>query len=489
MAFAEEDPAFRGCSRLHIAAEHSQISEITQLLNAGADVNARIRLGPHRGQTPLHRAMVRDLFRGGKEKNTLEVVKLLLDVGADVNARSNKNVTPLHFAAWGCKIEVVEILIKHGADINIPDDDGKTPLHGAVREPIDRARKKNTLAVVGLLLNAGADINVHDKSGETPLHNALSGKPEVVELLLAYGADVNAPNNDGKTSLHAAVELRETLAVVKLLLNAGANANACDKLGKTPLHIAALWSRKPIVLEILIKHGADIEAPDKNGKTPLYNAVKNYKSVEIGVTNLLLDSGADVHTRAKDGQTPLHVAVESRGIQIPAVVEALIKHGADVNARDKIGEMPLHIAQRDGLPQVVKLLLDAGAFCQGFSWLSRSRYVTAPPTPPQEPIPENNWKINQTAKKLLLRPPLSESGDTYLLILMSQMAIEKEWDDLQSLLTDWVMFETPKTQMERMLPDYLHIEDGAPEVEGVSKDEAREILAETVEFNLRLLLP
>jgi len=84
----------------------------------------------------------------------------------------------------GGHLEVVKLLLEHGADPNVKNRDGKTPLHNAASE--------GHLEVVKLLLERGADPNVKDDDGNTPLHNAAwRGHLEVVKLLLEHGADPN----------------------------------------------------------------------------------------------------------------------------------------------------------------------------------------------------------------------------------------------------------------------------------------------------------
>ena len=175
------------------------------LLEAGADANARDK----GGSTPLHDAALLN--------ENPAVVKLLLEAGADANARAGSDRTPLHHAAGHNVIAVVELLLEAGANANARDDLGRTPLHGA------SFSNKNP-AFVELLLEAGANANARNKRGNTPLHQAaISSKiPAVVELLLKAGADANARNNDGFTTLDLSMMENDNPEVARVLIDAGA---------------------------------------------------------------------------------------------------------------------------------------------------------------------------------------------------------------------------------------------------------------------------
>lgn len=122
------------------------------------------------GFTPLH---------GIVQEHHFELAEFLIAKGANVMARNDSGVTPLHLAAYP---EMVDILVKHGADLEAREDGGGTPLHLASENP-------DAMAVMRRLLELGADPNATDDAGGTALSSALErGEPEKVELLLAFGA-------------------------------------------------------------------------------------------------------------------------------------------------------------------------------------------------------------------------------------------------------------------------------------------------------------
>ena len=145
------------------------IEAVKQQLANGTDVNAQN--GPV-GRTPLHEAAL----RGHKE-----VVELVIDKDADVNAKNWEGGTPLHYAALTGRKEIAELLIDNGADVNAKDDDGSTPLRYAV----GWGHKE----IVELLIANGADVNVKSKFGETPLDLAIiNNETETAAILRKHGA-------------------------------------------------------------------------------------------------------------------------------------------------------------------------------------------------------------------------------------------------------------------------------------------------------------
>jgi len=105
--------------RLRSAIEEGNLGKVKELVSQGADVNAKYE----KALTPLHIAAA---------IGDSEIVKFLLSHGADVNAKAEGKITPLHLAALGARGKVVKLLISHGADVNAEDEEGRTPLEFAL---------------------------------------------------------------------------------------------------------------------------------------------------------------------------------------------------------------------------------------------------------------------------------------------------------------------------------------------------------------------
>lgn len=187
-------------------------------------------------------------------EGNVEEVQNLLNKGVNPNANSYETsirvgtidiaTTPLCVAAENGTKDVVKLLLDAGAEPNIADGYGDTPLYSAT--------KKNHTDVVKLLLNAGVEPNVADKYGDTPLKLAVhNGCKMLVKLLLDRGAEPNITDNGGRTPLYWAAS-RDHEDVVKLLLAAGADPNIENNLGHTPLSEAKQMGHKEVVKRIEI---------------------------------------------------------------------------------------------------------------------------------------------------------------------------------------------------------------------------------------------
>jgi ankyrin repeat protein len=201
-SLSDKSAPFEATAQLMNAVQYDGSPEAVKLLlDKGANVNAKDNEGWH----PLQHAA---------KRGNLEIVKLLLEKGADVNATNGGGGTALVSAAYRGYTDIAKLLVERGANVNTKENDQTTPLMWA-------ARAGQTNSVV-LLLNNGADINATNWSGDTILMTAVGdGKIDVVRLLLAKGANVNVENFLGRSALDEAKQNGNT-AIVQLLLNTGA---------------------------------------------------------------------------------------------------------------------------------------------------------------------------------------------------------------------------------------------------------------------------
>ena len=225
------------------AAASGDVSKITELL--AKDPKLANAKDPNDDKTPLHYAAA---------EGQLDAVKLLIEKGADVNAKAKNGFTPLHLASYRVSSlfpyrRIAEVLIAKGAAVNAKDLTGATPLHAASRV--------NSKDVADLLISKRADVNAKAKGDITPLHLAAEGFNLFAngkwtgDLLIAKKADVNAKGYTQQfTPLHIAAGMGNEKIVAKLLGN-GANPNAKSKEGKTPLQIAKKHNRDAVVKMLL----------------------------------------------------------------------------------------------------------------------------------------------------------------------------------------------------------------------------------------------
>ena len=234
-----------GWTPLRWAASEGHADVARLLVDAGADVNAR------------------GLLDWAASHNRAEMARLLIDLGADVNARTS-SWRPLHFAAFGNSAKVARLLIDEGADVNAKDSGGRTPLH-----------RVSNAEVARLLIDEGVGVNAKDDGGRTPLHSASNA--EVARLLIDEGADVNAKDDQGQTPLHA-IAWR-----VDQVITQGTTGFGTQRTTTTTRVY-------PDFARALIDAGADVNAKDIFDRTPLDFAVEKGNDE---VAKLLRDSGAE----------------------------------------------------------------------------------------------------------------------------------------------------------------------------------------------------
>lgn len=195
--------------------EDQRPEEVERLLKEGADPNAWV------GRSPTMFSLCANLF---EPDNALTCLRLLLDAGADVNAKGFRELSLIQCAASSSAPQVVEALIAAGADVNAKDDNGFTALHSAAQSA--------DLEVVELLIQAGADVGAKNFQGDTPLHFA-AGIP---------GGDERAFDK------------------CYALIEAGANLNAKNQSRLTPLQIAKRRDDKGELYEAMLEFVADMES-------------------------------------------------------------------------------------------------------------------------------------------------------------------------------------------------------------------------------------
>jgi ankyrin repeat protein len=275
------------------AARENNMPDVRRLLRAGADVNAS-----RYGRTPLIAA----IFHGH-----VQVVKELLEYGADTEARENGNGwTHLHFACFNGHLAVVIELL--------------SPSNGTTTTILDKRKSRG-----------GADIDAKDYCGNTPLHYAsLYNHVPIVKALLAAGADCRVANNDGQLPIHRAMSGRKSEASKHLLQHFYATTR------RLPLHKLLedlMWIGDPSSIGI---DGPPLRAA-------LHQDVLRTDAV-VEILEFLVDRNPELlSSRDHDGLLPLHVACR-RGTSF-TVVQSLVDHyKASVKSRTPQGDLPLFLA-------------------------------------------------------------------------------------------------------------------------------------------------
>jgi len=216
-------------------------------------------------------------------------------------------------------------------------------------------RRGDTVLVRQILQEDPLQINRRNPNGQTPLITAVAARNiEIARLLLAKGALVNCGDYDLRTPVHYANWNADTI-MINLLLDHGAVVDTRAIGGASPLIHSSLNNNFGIS-RFLIGKGADINLQCNSLTVPLYFAVLNNN---IDYLNFLIEAGAEIDIPDFLGRTPLYVAVRDG---IVRAADILIRNGASVHGEvDSLGRSLLHIASIQGHPDIIELLLDAGA--------------------------------------------------------------------------------------------------------------------------------
>jgi ankyrin repeat protein len=237
-----------GDTPLHWAAVRGRLETIVLLLDAGAEIDAR----NHHDSTPLLYAVMRRQY---------EAAELLVDRGADIEAANDHGRTPLLWATReGGDIQMVQLLLRLGADVDARDMYGDSSLN--------LAAWRGFRTLVDIFLDHGARLDVEGEDGEELFGFALEGGLDRLYVALVdAGTTVDVSDDGDGTALHLAAKGGSPL-IVRDLLARGAAIDAVDVFGYTPLHYAAARGREAAVEELL-GHGADKDARTRSGCSAL----------------------------------------------------------------------------------------------------------------------------------------------------------------------------------------------------------------------------
>ncbi len=260
-----------GLRPLELAIKANCSDIVRNLLDAGADpyhLNSK-------GKTFLHQAV----FRGSPA-----IVKLLL---AKFSETSDQNIDLsmlIRKAILRSEKEIAMMLIKYCAtagkihEINTPDTNGITPLM--------LAAKNKDVRLITALLDAGADPAARSNSGRNVLHKI--SKEIRINKQISTSPHKNFFNTESENFLHQKINFSQIEDLVKKFIVRGASVNDVDSAGNTPVLIAAREKNIPLV-KLLLSEGANINAKNKDGYTLLRYALQNE---DTNLESFLIENGA-----------------------------------------------------------------------------------------------------------------------------------------------------------------------------------------------------
>ncbi|MGB2697168.1 MAG: ankyrin repeat domain-containing protein [Candidatus Zixiibacteriota bacterium] len=274
-----------GMTPLHRAIEAGKNDIAGFLIEQGADINMKDK----DNDSPLHYAAI---------FGNLEIAKkLVTNGGTSINEGNIHQMTPLHFACEKGHLDIVTLLLDSGADIDARDGLGRNALMSAC--------SGRSMAVIETLIQRGADINVkimyNNKEYTTLTLAALYGFKDFVDYLI--DKEVYLPESIWELTLQYAVQ-RDYLNLYEYVQEKGLNISADrDKYQDLVYMASAAGSIK--IVESLIGCGFDLNKEDKNGWTPLHHAASTGK---IEILEYFIGKGLNKNARSRRGESAYNVA-------------------------------------------------------------------------------------------------------------------------------------------------------------------------------------
>ena len=375
-------------SQLCIASMQSPLTGFTFWDNPVADRRYWTYIGDRGGEldVSLHRAAAR---------GDVAEISRLLDAEHNINARCQHEETALSYAVRADKPAAVQLLLSRGADPSLRGDGGSNGGEGD--DAVLCAARLDRIKVMKVLIASGVSIQSYalgfavsssnmdmlqllidttsSDFADMPKLQAIKGilpaavhtwSLEKVQYLikeLGYNATTVAANkqnvlnpallavfnqedvHDQLIETESGKDWSVAMQIIQLLVDAGASINAReDFILRTPLHFALQLQYPPSELvEYLLAHGADLNVPNWMGRTPFFQLLTRADATEEAVERFK-NLGGKIDVPDDDGNTPLHL------VQSPRIASLLLASGASPATKNKHGQTPLHqAASRAGL--------------------------------------------------------------------------------------------------------------------------------------------
>ncbi|KAG2021920.1 hypothetical protein GB937_004474 [Aspergillus fischeri] len=327
-----------GLTALHFSALNASAKMTTLLLQYGADPNAR----SDTGDTPLHLAIRRTLLEHKYHDPWISGVyaaESLRDLITDHESEAHD----IYESIDRYRVHIVEVLLSSDTvDVNLANEQGDYPQHVIPFE------KDYASSILCKLVAKGADSSRLNGAGQSCLHLASkAGNLEVVRKLVNEGHDIMVPDIDGLIPFHHAL-CGGYLQVLRFMSTACESLlsktwRLLDHFGKNPLHhhVASIYCSTETI-DFLVQRGCNVNDADKEGNSALSSYMSSFRlHIDREIFHLLLDKGADPLCVNCQKENLAHLFMHNRGADI-GILQFMLKCGVDLAARDHGGRTAMH---------------------------------------------------------------------------------------------------------------------------------------------------
>ncbi|KAK4472573.1 hypothetical protein MN116_003813 [Schistosoma mekongi] len=404
-----------GRSLLSIAALIKSAQIVQELLARGLDEAHK----DHSGCTPLHLAVenlndseLHTVNLNNRDDCCEEVIRLLIDGGANLEETDNFGRTPLLVACQANNMNAVRTLL------NYPSNDlltCRSPTHSGSSESRQQLNPNASHGHSPYTVHPCVNIPSYD--GQTPLRAAaFHNNHDMVKLLLSYGADPDHQDAYGRTTLYM-LALEGQIDMADLLLHCpapgvssrpgssrliGANPVLSDDEGRFPLHVVT-WLGNVNFVRILLQAGTPVDIRDREGRTPLQLAAWQGHAE---ICHILLNEGnARVDAVCSQGATALCIAAQEGHLD---VCKVLLQANANPSQTDSHGRTPYRVALKAGHLEICKLLelFQSDFNMVSSQWPNSNNNYNSDFYQQKQPV--NNLKTRRDSDKVVQFPLISK---------------------------------------------------------------------------------
>ena len=321
--------------------------ELNQLHSGERDSNVTVKLTlPHGFSVDSRNAAGRTPLMNAALNGNVQVVKSIMNRGADPSLMDNRGWNTLHLAAQSGDTDIISLIHSHLPNIESKTGEGYTPLMVAAL--------CGKLHAVKWFLEKGATVACEGNRGWNTLHYAAQGgDTDIISLIHTHLPNIESKTGEGLTPLMVAA-VTGKLHAVKWFLEKGATVACEDKRGWNTLHSAAQGGDTDII-SLIHTHLPNIESKTGEGYTPLMVAALCGK---LHAVKWFLEKGATVACENNRGWNTLHCAAECGDTDIISLIHT---HLPKIESRTNAGSTPLMVAALCGKLHAVKWFLEKGA--------------------------------------------------------------------------------------------------------------------------------